>query len=75
MTVEIPAALYHQSKVRAALKGQTVRAFLLDAVQEKLAGGLPKPADPAGWRRVLGKASPEDVYDVQRRIDEECSRI
>jgi hypothetical protein len=74
-TVEIPDSVYRQIKARAALNGQTVRAFFLDAIQEKLHGQRRKTAEPAGWRSVFGKASQRDVDEVQKAIDEEFSRI
>jgi hypothetical protein len=70
-TLEIPDAIYRQIKARAALKGQTVRSFFLDAIQEKLNGQRRK----GGWQTVFGKASQDDVQNLQRIIDEEFSRI
>jgi len=35
-TVEVPDTLYRQIKARAALKGQTIKAFFLEAIREKL---------------------------------------
>lgn len=71
-TLEIPDAIYRQIKARAALKGQTVRAFFLEAIQEKLQR---KRRKAAGWRSVFGKAAKDDVQDIQTIIDEEFSQI
>jgi hypothetical protein len=71
-TLEIPDAIYRQIKARAALKGQTVRAFFMDAIQEKLQR---QPRKAAGWRSVFGKGSPKDLQSIQAIIDEEFSRI
>jgi hypothetical protein len=70
-TLDIPDAIYRQIKARAAQSGGTVRAFFLEAIQEKLRGKKRK----GGWRTVFGKAAKADVEDVQRVIDEEFSRI
>lgn len=35
-TVELPDSLYRQIKARAALQGQSIKAFFLDALREKL---------------------------------------
>ena len=36
-TLDLPDRLYRQIKARAALRGQTVKAFFLDALRDKLA--------------------------------------
>jgi hypothetical protein len=75
-TVDIPDRLYRQIKARAALRGQTINSFFLDAVREKLAkddGAANKKL--IGWRAAFGKGNKDDVAEVQRIIDEEFSRI
>lgn len=81
-TVEIPDTLYRQLKARAALQGQTVKDFLVEAVRAKLAKDTTKPAKnkaksqgKTGWRAAFGAADPKDVAEVQRIIDEEFSRV
>jgi hypothetical protein len=73
-TVEIPDGLYRQVKVQAALNGQSVRAFLVDALQQKL-GRTGAKSEPAGWRAVFGKVKPADIRAIQRRLDEEFGQI
>jgi hypothetical protein len=70
-TLDIPDAIYREIKARAAQQGGTVRAFFLEAIQEKLNG----QRRTAGWRSVFGKAARDEVQFVQRIIDEEFSRI
>ncbi len=74
-TVEIPDTLYRQLKARAALKGQTIKDFLVEAVRAKLASDKAKPKGKTGWEAVFGAADPKDVAEVQRIIDEEFSKI
>lgn len=74
-TLELPDRLYRQIKARAALRGQTVRAFFLDAVRDKLAAERNSAARDTGWRAVFGKAKPSDVDDVQRILDREFEQI
>jgi hypothetical protein len=74
-TVEVPDKLYRQIKARAALRGQTIKAFFLDAVRDKLAkDNVPDQGEP-GWMAVFGKAKKEDMEELQRIIDEEFSGI
>jgi len=74
-TVEVPDSLYRQVKARAALKGQTVKAFFLEALREKLTAASSKPQEEVGWRSVFGKADKEDMDELQRIIDEDFSKI
>ena len=74
-TVELPDSLYRQIKVRAALKGQSIKSFFLDALRDKLATDKGQPNEVVGWRAAFGAADPEDVAEVQRIIDEEFSSI
>lgn len=74
-TVELPDQLYRRIKARAALRGQTVKAFFLDALRDKLAQeGAPSKGE-VGWRAAFGAARREDVEKVQQIIDEEFSTI
>ena len=74
-TVELPDNLYRQIKAHAALKGQTIKAFFLDAVREKLGGTTETPEEEPGWRAVFGKGDKEAIAEVQRIIDEDCRKI
>ena len=74
-TVELPDALYRQLKARAALEGQTVKDFLVEAVRAKLAKHRPKSKRKTGWMAAFGTADPKDVAEVQRIIDEEFSKV
>jgi hypothetical protein len=74
-TLEIPDSVYRQIKARAALKGETVRAFFMDAVKGKLAAENARRKDQSGWRTVFGKGPKDSVARVQSIIDEEFSRI
>jgi hypothetical protein len=77
-TVEIPDSLYRQVKARAALQGQTIKDFLVEAVRDKLRsrnGKKTKSKQETGWRAVAGAADPREIAEFQRIIDEEFSRI
>ena len=85
-TLEVPDSLYRQIKARAALKGQTIKAFFLDAIRAKLAVDRPNNQAQAsvttedqladvGWRAVFGQADKEEIAELQRIIDEEFERI
>ena len=72
-TIEISDQIYRQVKARAALEGQTVRGFFLEAIREKLSSERRRAR--GGWRSVFGKADPKAVEEIQRVLDEEFSKI
>ena len=74
-TLEIPDGLYRQIKARAALKGQTIKSFFLDAIQDKLIAERDGGNKTPGWRSVFGKASKDDISQLQQILDDEFSRI
>lgn len=74
-TLDVPDRLYRQIKARAALNGQTIKAFFLDAIRAKLVSDQNKKSAQTGWRAVYGKANPDDVADVQRIIDDEFNHV
>ena len=79
-TVEIPDSLYRQIKARAALKGQSIKDFLVEAVRAKIATDKSGPKKKSknkkiGWEAVFGAADPKEVAELQRIIDEEFSKI
>ena len=76
-TVEISDTLFRQIKARAALKGQSVKDFLVEAVRAKLALEKATPSKRTkkkiGWEAAFGAADPKEIEDLQRIIDEEFS--
>jgi hypothetical protein len=74
-TVELPDRLYRQIKARAAMRGQTVKAFFLDAVRDKLAADRTAGSRTTGWRAVFGKATSGDIQDLDRILTEEFEQV
>ena len=71
-TLEIPDPLFRRAKSRAAERGQTLKALVTEALQEKLAAGTGKavPAEPE-WMRGFGKLRRlrKDTKRIQARVD------
>ncbi|MDZ4814654.1 MAG: hypothetical protein SGI71_00125 [Verrucomicrobiota bacterium] len=74
-TLDIADSIYFQIKARAALKGTTVRALVLEALKEKLESEAGGGRRAVGWRKVFGKGPKAGLAEVQAVIDEEFSRI
>lgn len=66
-TVEIPDPVFRRAKSKAAERGQTLRDFVTDALQDKLShrAGPSAPARP-GWMRGFG---------ALRRLRKETARV
>ena len=66
-TIEIPDPLFRKAKSKAAERGQTLKEFVADALQEKLAvtGSMARPGEPE-WMQGFGKL---------RRLRKETARI
>ena len=77
-TLEIPDPLLRKAKFKAAERGQSLRQFVTEALQEKLAADAGK--DRAGrppWMRGFGKLRRlrKETHRLQARIDEHFETI
>ena len=69
-TLEIPDKVLREAKIHAARHGITLRQFVAEAMQEKLAAA--KPADKP-WMKAAGKLRHlhNETVRIQRIIDQE----
>ncbi len=73
-TLEIPDDLFKRTKATAALRGESLKDFVTEALQahlERRATG----DSPRGWRSVFGQAEREEVEMVDAIVGEEFERI
>ena len=72
-TIEIPDVLFRRAKSKAAERGQTLKEFVSEALQEKLASrmGTTRSGDPE-WMQGFGKLRHlhSETARVQERIRE-----
>lgn len=54
-TLEIPDPLFRKVKSRAAERGQTLKDFVVEALQARLAGSTGGPAGQPPWMAGFGK--------------------
>ena len=75
-TLEIPDALFRQAKASAALKGQSLKGFVVVALHEKLSAGR-TPVAQSPWQRFFGsfRNRAAQIRNIQTRVDREFSRI
>ncbi len=73
-TIEIPDPVFRRAKAKAAERGQALRAFVTEALQEKLSrGNVRSGADPPRWMKGFGQLRPlrRETARIQRVIDRE----
>jgi hypothetical protein len=72
-TIEIPDPLFRKAKSKAAERGQTLKEFVTEALQEKLAVNASKAhlGEPE-WMQGFGKLRRlrKETVRIQARIDE-----
>ncbi len=73
-TIEIPDPLFRKAKSRAAERGQTLKAFVTEALQARLASDLvARRVDAPRWMDGFGKLRrlSAETARIQRVIDAE----
>ena len=71
-TLEIPDPVFRRAKAKAAERGQALKAFVTEALQEKLSGrNMRAAADTPPWMRGFGQLRPlrRETARIQRVID------
>ncbi|MFL6232114.1 MAG: hypothetical protein ACJ76N_03190 [Thermoanaerobaculia bacterium] len=72
-TLEIPDELFRQTKATAAMRGESLKDFVTEALQAHLEQTT--AASPRGWQSVFGQARQEEVDSVDAIVSEELERI
>jgi len=71
-TIDIPNALYTQVKGIAAVRGISVRRFVIEVLQRAVYSGTGAPWMDA-WGLMAGE--PETIYEVDRTIKDDLSAV
>ncbi|HWL54873.1 MAG TPA: hypothetical protein VNQ90_20690 [Chthoniobacteraceae bacterium] len=67
-TLDIPDEVFRQAKARAALRGVSLRQFVAEALEEKMAApSLGSASSEPPWMQGFGALT--DLRDETRRID------
>jgi len=74
-TLEIPDDLFRRAKATAALRGESLKDFVTTALREHVEAQAAEAPRERGWRSVFGKASSEEVGEIDRIVAEELERI
>ena len=77
-TIDIPDPVFRRAKASAAERGQALREFVTEALQEKLAArGRRADTDAPAWMRGFGRLRRlrRETARIQRRIDRELDVV
>jgi hypothetical protein len=76
-TLELPDQLFRKAKATAAERGQSLKEFVTEALQDKLARGDSHRARQPEWMEGFGKLKRlhRETMRVQAIIDEEFETI
>ena len=76
-TLEIPDPIFRRAKAKAAERGQALREFVTEAVQEKLDGRAGVRSGGPPWMRGFGRLRElrRETARIQRAIDREFDVI
>jgi hypothetical protein len=74
-TLEIPDDLFKKSKAMAAMRGESLKDFVTEALQKHLGAQTAGDLSQRGWRSVFGQARQEEVATVDAVVAEEFERI
>jgi hypothetical protein len=72
-TIEIPDPLFRKAKSRAAERGQTLKALVTEALQDKLASATAHDrSDEPAWMQGFGRLQRlrKETARIQARIDQ-----
>ena len=73
-TLEIPDDLFKRTKATASMRGESLKDFVTEAIQEHLERQMPG-SSRRGWQSVFGQARPEEVESVDAVVAEELERV
>jgi hypothetical protein len=74
-TLELPEDLFRQAKATAAVRGESLKELVTAALRAHLEDQAGEASPARGWRSVFGRASAEDVDEIDRIVAEELERV
>lgn len=74
-TIEIPDELFKKAKATAAIRGESLKELIRDALETRLATVPPPHSDRSGWRSVFGLAEPKSVEGIDRIVTAELEQV
>jgi len=73
-TLELPDDLFRETKARAALRGQSLKSFVTEALTSYLAESTEAAPHPP-WHALVGSVSPTVLREIDDRIESELGQV
>jgi hypothetical protein len=67
-TIELPEELLRRAKASAALRGQSFKDLLIEALRDHLARSAGVAEGQEGWRKVFGRAAASELAEIDRAL-------
>jgi hypothetical protein len=74
-TIEISDELFRKTKATAALRGESLREFITEALETRLAATSRPVSRRSGWRSVFGLAEAKTVERIDSLLAAELEQI
>jgi hypothetical protein len=75
-TVDLPDELLRRAKATAAVRGESLRVLLTEALTSHLeAPSGARPGQEEAWRKVFGKAQPEEVAEIDAAVTAHLEQV
>jgi hypothetical protein len=74
-TLELPDDLFRRTKATAAMRGESLKEFVTEALQAHLERKTSGASAQRGWQSVFGQARREEVEPVDAVIAEEFEQV
>jgi hypothetical protein len=76
-TLEIPDDLFRAAKATAARRGQTLKQFVTDAMQEKLSSGPARTNGDPPWMKLFGagKKFAASIREIDAAIEKKFENV
>ena len=75
VTIEIPDDLFKRAKAMAAIRGESLKDFVTEALRAHVERRAGRASARQGWRSVFGQAQREEVEPVDKMVAEEFERV
>lgn len=74
-TLEIPDDLFRATKASAASRGESLKKYVCDALEERLRRDDDVSSQEPGWRKVFGRALSDEVREIETILESEFEQV
>ena len=74
-TIEIPDELFRATKAQAARRGESLKKYVCDALEDRLDKEGFAREQVRGWRKVFGRARADEVREIDAILESEFEQV